>query len=188
MKTAHLVLALFITLSSLSASAAVVVRLPLDDLVTNSTLVVRGTVLSGESFLDEVTGKIMTRHAFRVEETLKGERQETVSIVTLGGELGDLGQIVPGEARLLPGEEMVLCLKKGPDGYAVTGMSQGAFRVFRLEEGWKIRRDLGGLFFVGENNGKLTFFKGESGVVPRGKQIEELPYETFRELVRRNGK
>ncbi|MBM4353760.1 MAG: hypothetical protein FJ109_08185 [Deltaproteobacteria bacterium] len=158
-----------------AAPAAVMVRMTLDDLVSQADLVVRGTVQSARSFRDSKTGKVMTTHQVRVDEMLKGKPVETVAVVTLGGELEDIGQIVPGEARLDDGEEVVLCLRSGDLGYSVVAMSQGKFQVMKDGEVATLRRDLGDILFVGTKKGSVP-------------AQDSIPLDTFRELVRRVGK
>jgi len=163
---------LFVALLALPALGAVMVRMTLDDLVGESDLVVRGTVLSSKSFLDSKTGKVMTTHQVRVDETLKGKTASQVAVVTLGGELEEIGQIVPGEARLDEGEEVVLCLASGPLGYSVVAMSQGKFRVVKEGTPTMLRRDLGDILFVGTKKGSVP-------------AQDSIALDTFRELVRR---
>lgn len=52
------------------------------------------------------------------------------SVTTLGGELGDVQQWVPHEARFVEGEAHVVFLRPGPLATLwVTGMQQGAYRL-----------------------------------------------------------
>ncbi len=168
-----------------SVSAAVVVRMPLDDLVGNADLVVRGVTLGSRSYVDGDTRRIMTRHSFRVDEYLKGKDLGIVDVVTLGGEMEDIGQIVPGEARLPEGQELVLCLKRGPQGYYVLGMAQGAFQVIRHPEGWKLKRALGGLLFLGEKIRRPAAATLDGETPKRLAPSDEIELEAFRELLRR---
>jgi len=168
-----------------SVSAAVVVRMPLDDLVGNADIVVRGIALGSKSYVDADTQRIMTRHSFRVDEYLKGKDLGIVDVVTLGGEMEDIGQIVPGEARLKEGQELVLCLKKGPQGYYVLGMAQGLFQVIRHPEGWKLKRTLGGLLFLGEKVSKPVTAVVDEQSPKRQEPSDEIQFEVFRELLRR---
>ncbi len=171
-----MVAALFVLVGlAQSAQAAVMVRMTLDDLVHESDLVIRGTVLSSKSFKDARTGKVMTTHQVRVDETMKGSAVNQVAVVTLGGELEDIGQIIPGEARLDDGEEVVLCLQSGQLGYSVVAMAQGKFKVVKDGQVTTLRRDLADILFVGTRKGSVP---------PQ----DSLPLDTFRELVRRNSK
>jgi hypothetical protein len=167
----HLIfLAILVTLLPVAATAAIMVRMPLDDLTGNADVVALATVERAESFLDEDEGRIYTRHFLKTSEYLKGAGRETVEVVTLGGELEDIGQVVPGEARFEKGEEVLVCLMKSRRGYAVVGMSQGKFRVEKREgKSWLVR-SLRGVHFVGD---------GASV-----KDSNELPLEAFRALIK----
>jgi len=166
---------LALVLTGLTSLCAVMVRMTLDDLVREADLIVRGTVLSSKSFREEKTGKVMTTHQVRVDEALKGKATGQVAVVTLGGELETIGQIVPGEARLDLDEEVVLCLRAGVLGYSVVAMSQGKFRVATEGSVATLRRDLGDILFVGTKKGSVP-------------AQDSIPLETFRELVRRVGR
>jgi len=162
-----------VLLAATSAYAVVAVRLPLDDIVRDATVVVRGTVELSESYMDEELGRIFTRHTVAVGEYLKGKGGEKITVVTMGGELEDIGQIVPGETRFHKGEEVVLCLRPGHRHHVAVGMSQGKFRVVTRDKGQVfLQRDLSGVKLV-----------GEPGDRPK-KLREEIPFEQFRELVR----
>jgi len=161
-------------LASLSAAGAVMVRMPLDDLVQDSAIVVHGKVVSSTPFRKEPKGNIFTAHVVEVTEYLRGEGEGRVRVITMGGEMEDFGQIVPGEAKLAVGEEVVLCLLEASehDGYVVTGMSQGKFRVEKRDAGPTLVRDYRGVMFIGEKKQELS---------PKG---DDLSFETFRALVR----
>lgn len=171
-----LVLVLGVALPSL---ASVAVRIPLPDLVKNSALVVRGKVTAQQSFKDADTGRIMTRHSFVVTEVWKGTVNKPVEIVTLGGELEEIGQWVPGEAVLKVDEEVVAFLQPASGTYVVTAMAQGLFRVEQRAEGEVLVRDLSGVQFVGE---PTPLNRSASGV------FEVLGLKQLRDLCKSSGK
>jgi len=138
---------LLLTLT-LPAQAAVFAPMTLDELLERSDRVVLGAVISSEAILDEDRGRISTHHRVAVKETLKGEAVAEIVVVTLGGETRDLGQIIPGAARLPAGAELLLCLRKGTAGHVVTGMSQGVFQIQDGPEGRVMLRDLGAIHFT----------------------------------------
>jgi hypothetical protein len=170
---ASVVLAVAMLLAAVPVRASVAVRMTVDDLVRNADVIVHGKVGDAKSFRNEEDGRIYTRHTIEVTEFLKGGAGEkTVEVVTMGGELEDVGQIVPGEAKFEKGEEVVVCLKKSKLGLVPVGMAQGKFRVEKRAEKQVLVRDLGGILFLGEEKGKLP-------------AVDEVGMETFRELVRR---
>jgi hypothetical protein len=115
------------------ARASVALALKLEQLVRQSERVVVATPLLAESRWETVgrARRIVTYTRIRVDETVLGDGSDAeLSIRTLGGKVGKIGQIVHGEAVLLLGEPMVLFVGRAPDGVtAVAGMSQGHFPV-----------------------------------------------------------
>lgn len=153
-----------------SAQAAVIVYLPLDDLVRNADAVVHGKVLKSQAFKDASGERIYTRHTVQVKEYLNGKGDETVSVVTMGGELEDIGQLVPGEARLTVGEEVVLVLAKAQSDYVVYNMAQGQFALRLEKDVLTVTQQLKGLHFVGR---KVT------------PTPVTMPLDDFRKVVRK---
>ncbi len=105
---------------------------PLQDLVAASEHVVVGTPRVGDSIWEEVSGskRIVTYTRLTIEETLDGRNpaDSEVMVRTLGGQVGQLGQIVHGEAELRREEVCVVFLKDRRDGtFRVTGLAQGHY-------------------------------------------------------------
>jgi hypothetical protein len=121
-----------------SASASTFVELSLAELVSKSTLVVAATPLESTSLWQDGDGRgrrIVTFTKMRVDRVIDGRPPAEVWIRTLGGEVGDIGQHVEGEAVLPVGKPGLLFLRNLTDGtHAVVGMSQGHFPL-QLAEG-----------------------------------------------------
>jgi len=109
------------------AGASVVVAESLGELVGHASLVVQGTV--GRQASAWEGGHIVTRTTVSVARSLKGSAPRTVVVETLGGVVGDVGQVASGEAALTPGEEVVLLLEPAGEGWRAVGMAQGVFHV-----------------------------------------------------------
>lgn len=83
----------------------------------------------------ELIGKrkrIVTYSLVRVEAALDGVAPESdeVLVRTLGGSIGDLGQVVHGEAMLALGERSAVFLADATPGvFRVTAMSQGHYPI-----------------------------------------------------------
>ncbi len=128
---------------------AALVYLPLDDLVRNADVVVHGKVLSSQAFQDGDEKRIYTRHTLAVSEYLKGQGEKQLTVVTMGGEMEEFGQVIPGEASLTAGEEVVLCLARSANDYVVFNMSQGQFNLSLKEGQVTVAQQLKGVQFVG---------------------------------------
>lgn len=121
------------------ARASVARALSLPELVRQSTRVMLATPLQAESRWETVgrARRIVTYTRLRVDEPFHGDGEASEVLVrTLGGRVGNVGQIVHGEAMLTPGELAVVFLGPAPDGaLAVAGMSQGHYPVRRDQKG-----------------------------------------------------
>ncbi|MBK7581979.1 MAG: hypothetical protein IPI67_17450 [Myxococcales bacterium] len=115
------------------ASASIARAVSLKELVRESERALIGTCLSAESRYESVGGRrrIVTHSRIRVEEALGGaDDASEVMLRTLGGRVGDIGQVVHGEAMLLIGEPAFLFLTNAGAGHwVVTAMAQGHFPI-----------------------------------------------------------
>lgn len=97
-----------------------------------SSLVVQGKVADSRSYWNEKHTKILTETSIQVEQTHKGRAAGVVTIIQLGGVVGNVKVSVAGALQWNPGEEVLLFLERyGPDNYRVSGFSQGKFNVER---------------------------------------------------------
>ncbi|MBK8997714.1 MAG: hypothetical protein IPM35_18460 [Myxococcales bacterium] len=115
------------------ARASIARALSLRELVRSSERALVGTALDTESRFESVGGRrrIVTYSRLRVEERLGGPGDESELLVrTLGGKVGDVGQVVHGEALLLLGEPALVFLGPSPEGpLVVTAMAQGHYPI-----------------------------------------------------------
>jgi hypothetical protein len=115
------------------AEASIARAVTLQELSAASQTALLGTALEANSRWDTVGGRkrIVTTTRVRVDETVAGAPPGAEILVrTLGGQVGDIGQIVHGEAFLLLGEAAVLFLADlGGGESVVTGMAQGHYPV-----------------------------------------------------------
>jgi hypothetical protein len=109
--------------------AAVVVALDLPDLLRHAALAGVGTAGPASSRWSD--GRIVTDTVVRIDDPLLGaDGPISVVVRTLGGAVGDIGQWVPGEARLQPGDRYLLFLEPLPDGaLRPVGLAQGALPI-----------------------------------------------------------
>jgi hypothetical protein len=112
----------------LSARAATLEQMSIEDLTRESTSIVRGSV--GESRTAQVGPLIYTFTTLRIAENLKGEAVREIEIALPGGRIGDLSQRFGGVPQLEPGKEYLFFLWRGPSGLTqVTGLSQGLIEI-----------------------------------------------------------
>lgn len=114
-----------------TAHATIMVLASLEELVRESDLVAVGVPHNQESYWEGT--RIFTRYTFDIHEIWAGRvtpKSTSIEIITYGGVVGDIGQLVSGAATLTPGKPMVLCLKRGKkQGFRVLEMAQGAFHI-----------------------------------------------------------
>jgi hypothetical protein len=134
-----LVVALWVLTAAPRAHAGVAVELGLTQLATRAGAVVVATPVESRSLWEQSGGRsrIVTYHRVVMEQVVAGKLEGTEAWVRcLGGQVGDIGQRVEGEAVLPRGKRMMLFLTGKPDGtWAVVGMAQGAWMVQRGPDG-----------------------------------------------------
>ena len=120
----------------MSASNAQTRRLSLEELSKKSELIVTGKVLDQRSEWNDEKTRIYTRVTVSVDEYHKGEGAgETLTVTSLGGEVGEVGELYTGTARFEKDEEVFLFLKKDQkDNYRVTGSNLGKYKIRQDEQ------------------------------------------------------
>ena len=103
-------------------------QLTMDDMIAQSTAIVRGTVVDSWAAL---TGSVIyTHYKIQVSETFKGLRQSSVEIVVAGGVVNNLSQSFSGSPTLNKGGEFVLFLWTSRAGLTqIMGLTQGLFDI-----------------------------------------------------------
>lgn len=115
-----------------NARASVMEAMDLPDLVNHADRVVMGRVVEVRSDWDETGMRIRTRARVQVEETLVGDPAQEVVVERMGGVVGDLGQLVMGEADLGTHDHVLLFLEpvaRGKRVFRTVGMAQGCMAV-----------------------------------------------------------
>jgi hypothetical protein len=121
------------------AHATVARRLTLRELVAGTCHIVAGAPMLASSRWETIgtTRRIVTEWVVRVDESIDDrDAPGEVLVRTLGGVVGDVGQVVAGQAHLQVGQRAALFLcEPSPEVHAVFGWAQGAY---------PLRRDRGG--------------------------------------------
>lgn len=122
----------FIVLTASTALATQILYQSPQQLGQQSSLVVRGKVVSVDSYWNDDHSKIFTRTRVGVDETYKGVDEPTVDIIQLGGVVDNVRVTVHGALQWTPGEEVLLFAERQTTGnFRVTGFSQGKFQIER---------------------------------------------------------
>jgi hypothetical protein len=124
----YLILALVVTSWVLPLTSATMGRLSLDEMIVQSTSIVRGKVTaSWTAFTGSV---IYTHYQIQVSEQFKGSAQNSVEVVTPGGAVKGLTQSFSGSPVLKQGDEFVFFLWTSKTGMTwITGLTQGLFSL-----------------------------------------------------------
>jgi hypothetical protein len=122
-------------LFSKQAQGSVARAVPLEALTTRSQHVVLGEPLDAYSVWERVGGRrhIVTYTRVRAHELLAGTdpKVDELLVRTLGGQVGELGELVHGEAVLRVGHRSVVFVMPSRDALAVTAMAQGHYPLLR---------------------------------------------------------
>ena len=112
----------------LPLQCATLERLSLDDMITQSTGIVRGKVVSSSAAFSGPL--IYTHYKIQVSETLKGPGQATVDVAVPGGVANKLRQTVSGAPQFKVGDDFVFFLWTSKAGLTqVIGLTQGLFSL-----------------------------------------------------------
>jgi len=108
--------------------AATLERLSLDDLISQSTTIVRGKILN--SYTTANGPVIYTHYRVQSSEALKGNTNPVVEFQLPGGIANNMRQSFAGVPQFKPGDEYVFFLWTGKSGATqVMGLTQGLFSV-----------------------------------------------------------
>lgn len=157
-----------------AARATSLVRLGLESMTVRAHCIAYATVEEVHArFADGAGagGTIVTDVRLRVRRGLLGAKDgELITAQHLGGVVGEIGQIVHGEASYRVGEEVVVLLARRPGGLFAVGMSQGALHVLRDAAGVRrVHAELAGAEFVPSPAGP-----SERDVAPSGMPLDAL--------------
>jgi hypothetical protein len=121
-------LVVVLTFGMVPLQSATLERLSLDDMIQQSTAIVRGTVASSSA---AYRGSVIyTHYAIQVTESFKGFTAKSADVVVPGGTVRNLRQTFPGAPQLHAGDEFVFFLWTGPSGLTqVIGLTQGLFSL-----------------------------------------------------------
>jgi hypothetical protein len=118
----------------LPAVPATLERLSLEEMIVQSTAIVRARAVSSRSAFQGPM--IYTWNQVQVLDQWKGARFSSLDVATPGGRVNGYEQSFSGTPKLVPGSEYILFLWTGKKGMThVIGLSQGLFDVGRDASG-----------------------------------------------------
>jgi hypothetical protein len=124
----HFEFALVLTFCMLPLQSATLERLSLDDMITKSTAIVRGTVSGSHTTFQAPL--VYTHYTIQVTERLKGAGSNAVDVVVPGGVMNNVRQTFPGTPQLNTGDNFVFFLWTGRSGLTqIIGLTQGLFSI-----------------------------------------------------------
>ena len=128
MRRTYVLVALAVLVLMASAASASTVRYMSDAaIVGQSDRVVHGRVIAQRTTRDGSARAIYTVTTLAVIEDLTGVESTTVEVWELGGTVGRDSLQVGGAARFELGNEVLVCLRRGPRGLHAIGMGLSAF-------------------------------------------------------------
>jgi len=156
-----------------TALASVARSISVRALIQKSRSVVLGTPLAAHSEWTEVGGsrRIVTLTRVRIDEHVARSQPEASEVLvrTLGGRVGNLGQLVHGEAELRANEACMLFLHEGEPGFSsVTAMAQGHYPLIADARGRWLKRSPGLAKLVMEPEAAVERLSGQTIDVARG--------------------
>jgi hypothetical protein len=114
--------------SAAQLGAATLSRLTLDDMINQSTAIVRARI--NGSYAAQRGQIIYTFYQAQILDSWKGASQGTVDVAVPGGAVSGLRQSFPGTPQLAEGKEYLLFLWTSKSGLTqIIGLTQGLFDV-----------------------------------------------------------
>jgi hypothetical protein len=120
--------ALVLTFGMSPLQSATLERLSLNDMIQQSTAIVRGTITG--SHVAQQGPLIYTHYTIQVTELFKGPTQASVDFVVPGGTLNNMRQSFAGTPSFRTGDDYVFFLWTGSSGLThIIGLTQGLFAL-----------------------------------------------------------
>ena len=146
-------IAWILTSGAVSGGATTLEQLSLEELIRQSTAVVRGTPQSTR--VERDGSLIYTVYSFAITDHWKGETGSNIEVSLPGGSFGGLTQNFGGVPHLETGHEYVVLLWTGPSGRTqIIGLTQGLFSM---------RGQAGGVRLVQASSPDVVLLPGSAG-------------------------
>ncbi len=133
-----LAFALAAVAAPLDSGGTVLLKLDLEKMSREASMVVQGHVAWDYSAVKNGEGEIYTYTGIEVTRCVAGDCPETVTLKHKGGTVGELTLYISGMPRFEPGQEVLLFLRADPEGeagyHSVLGMAQGHFLIQKSQK------------------------------------------------------
>lgn len=161
---------------ALPASATEVTHVDLRELTLGSSDIVIGRVEGARSRWNEAHTKIVTDVTVRVSERLKGAGADQMTLVQLGGVVGNMRYTVPGSPTFTPGEESLLFVWRDTGGRAqVNALAQGKFDIHVDAAGRRtVQRKIAGVAAQDVRSLRLVRPGVEAPALPLDEMVREI--------------
>jgi len=121
-------LSMLVLFAIVGTTYGIVLKKSIEELATESSLIVKGKVVEKKSYWNNAHNRIWTDITIRVSEYIKGKGNPVITFRVPGGTVGDTTLYVSDAPRWNVGEEVILFLN--PDFYyPVAGWFQGKYRI-----------------------------------------------------------
>src|SRR5262245_19408670 len=140
------------------------------ELVALSARVVHARVLRQRVERPTPDGAIFTVTTMAVLEDFTGIAGDTVEVWELGGTFGGETMFVGSQVRYQVGEEVLVCLERGPHGLRSVAMGFSRFAIARTPD------------VNGQSDGRLTRSSGDVAIVGGSAPARERSLAEFRDL------
>ncbi|MBX3250014.1 MAG: hypothetical protein KF901_22745 [Myxococcales bacterium] len=150
-----LALVLGVAFAAAPASATLSRAMDLPELVAESDTIALVRAVAQAPRRD-ARGRIVTDITLEVLDSLKGAARpgESLTLVRLGGSLGEVGMHIEGEPSFVEGSRYVVFLRPWDGAFRPVGMSQGVMPVAEGERGVEVQPGGGGLSLVDGPRGR----------------------------------
>lgn len=180
-------------LAPLTARATLMEAASFDQKVEAADAIVVGTCVKTHSERDPNGRGILTYSTFRVSKALKGQQVPELTIVTPGGQVGNIRQETIGVPTFREGQENVIFVRGSAAGPTVLFFDQGAYDVV-AEGGEKVVKPVpSGAVKIDTQRGvavaaeePLPMARFESQVRETSKRVAHYRMEMLKERERKN--
>lgn len=127
---------IFLLLLFVDAKSLTLAKASLEELTSESAVVIHGTVESVHCEWEDESGHtIRTIVGLQVKEYLKGSGNPFLQVEQMGGQIGDIGDVVVGTPVLKKGDEVILLLINDNGTLKIHSIALGCYKIVETRDG-----------------------------------------------------